>query len=467
MNPLDVWFLHLEDDSDQLHIGSVGVFEGPTPPFAEMLDLVERKLPKVPRYRQRVQRVPMDLARPIWVDDPDFALSYHVRHTALPAPGGDAELQALVGRLMSQPLDHRRPMWEMWQIDGLSDGRWAVVSKVHHCLVDGIAGTDLVATILNLTPDEEPGAWQPWTPVPGPSTAALVRDAAGERLEEIGGLVRGFGSALRRPGRSLDTATSYARGAAELLRLGRFPSRTSLNGPIGPHRRWMWASTTHDDVRQVQAAFGVKHNDVVLAAIARGFRDLLRERHELGEVSELRTIVPVSLRGTGDGQMDNKVSAMFTSLPVGEGDAVARLTAVSSEMVRLKGSGEADATALLVASTSLAPPWVMRLGLGALTRIVQRTGQRAVNTVTTNVPGPPVPLYLLGRRLMEIHPYVPIAEGLRVGIAIYTYDGNISFGLTGDTATTEDLGVLARGIEDGVRELVLASTRRPTHREVV
>lgn len=467
MNPLDVWFLHIEDPSDQLHIGSVGVFEGPPPTYPELLDLVERKLPQVQRYRQRVRRVPLDLARPVWIDDPHFSLRHHVRHTALPAPGGDTQLRSLMGRVMSQPLDHRRPLWEMWLVEGLEDDRWAVLSKVHHCLVDGVAGVDLLATLLSLTPATDAQPWQPWSPRPEPAPHRLVRDALGDRLSDLGGVVRGTGSLLRHPDRALRTAVKHARGAVELLRLADLTPRTSLNGPIGPHRQW--TSTTADlaDVRRIREAFEGTYNDVFLAAVTRGFRDLLRERHELDGVDVLRTLVPVSIRHEDErGQLDNRVAAMFANLPVGVGDPVDRLAAVHAEMQRLKASGEDDATALLVASSGLTPPWLLRMGMGAITRVVQRTGQRAVNTVATNVPGPPVPLFLLGHRLLEIHPYVPIAEGVRIGVAIFTYDDRVTFGLTGDAPTTEDLGVLADGIEDGVRELVQAADHRRITTEV-
>lgn len=467
MNPLDVWFLHVEDPCDQLHIGSVGVFEGPPPAYPELLDLVERKLPHVQRYRQRVRRVPLDLARPVWVDDPHFSLRHHVRHTALPAPGGDTQLQDLVGRVMSQALDHQRPLWEMWLVEGLEGGRWAVVSKVHHCLVDGVAGVDLVATLLSLTPEAGTEPWQPWSPQPGPAPHYLVRDALADRLADLGEVAQGVAELVRRPDQSLRTAARHVRGAAELLRLADLTPRTSLTGPIGPHRRWTSATAGLTDVQRIREAFGGTYNDVFLAAVTRGFRDLLRERHELDGVDVLRTLVPVSLRHDDErGQLDNRVAAMFAHLPIGVGDPVDRLTAVHTEMQRLKASGEDDATALLVASSGLTPPWLLRLGMGAVTRVVQRIGQRAVNTVTTNVPGPPIPLYLLGRRLVEIHPYVPIAEGVRIGVAILTYDGRVTFGLTGDAATTEDLGVLARGIEDGVRELVQAADHRRVTTEV-
>lgn len=461
MNALDVWFLNIEDHCDMLHIGSVGVFEGPPPSYPELLDLVERRLPQVPRYRQRVRRVPFDLARPVWVDDPDFSLRYHVRHTALPAPGGRAQLQGLVSRVMSQPLDHRRPLWETWLVEGLEDGRWAMLVKVHHCLVDGVAGTGLIGTILSAAPDDDPGAWRPWQPAQEPPRSGLLREAAGDRLAEVGDLVRGAGAMLRRPVTTARMVTGRARGAVELLRIIDLTPPTSLNGPIGPHRHWTWATASHDDVRRVRAAFGGTHNDVVLAAITRGFRDLLRERHELAGVDVVRTLVPVSIReDDAYGLLDNRVAAMFADLPVGEGDAVERLRLIRTEMRRRKQAGGRDAVALLVDGTGLTPPWALRLGMGAITRVFQRTGQRMVNTVTTNVPGPPIPLYLLGRRLEEIYPYVPIAEAIRIGVAIYTYDGQVTFGLTGDEATTEDLDVLARGIEDGMLELVRAAEHR-------
>ena len=458
MNPLDVWFLHLEDSADQLHIGSVGTFAGPAPSYAAVLDVIERRLPQVPRYRQRVRRVPFDLARPVWEDDPGFALRHHVRHTALPHPGGPEQLRALVGRVMSQPLDHRLPLWETWLVEGLDDDRWALLSKVHHCLVDGVAGTDLLATVLSTTPDDDAGTWQPWDPPEPPPAAEVAREAAVERLGDLGRLARGLRDVACRPRQTVRDAGRHARGAVDLVRLARPTPPTSLNGPISPHRRWTSVRVDLADVEQVRAVLGGTHNDVVLAAVTRGFRDLLRERHELAGTDVVRTLVPVSVRARDErGQLDNRVAAMVADLPVAEHDAVARLDAVCRELRRRKAGGASAATALLVASTSLAPPWTLRLGMGAVTAVLQRTGQRFVNTVTTNVPGPPVPLYLLGRRLEEVHPYVPVAEAVRIGIAAYTYDGTVTFGITGDAPSTEDLGVLAAGIEDGMLELVRAA----------
>ena len=461
MNPLDVWFLHVENDVNHMHIGSVGIFEGPVPGYPRVLDLIERKLPLVPRYRQRVTRVPLDLARPVWVDDPHFSLQYHVRHTALPAPGDSEQLRALASRIMSQPLDRARPLWELWMVEGYGDDRWAAVSKVHHAMVDGVAGTDLLAMILGVEPEPELPAWEPWQPDAAPSRARLVRDAVAEPLTNVAELGRVARARVRPLRKAVRTVTRNLRGGAELAGLFRLTPPSSLNGPIGPHRRWAWAGADFIDVERIREAYGGTVNDVVLTAITRGFRDLLQARRELSRRNTVRSLVPVSVRHADEhGNLDNRVAALFADLPVAIADPVQRFLAVQNELGRLKRSGERSATELLISLSGWAPPAALGLGMRTATRFAQQVGQRAVNTVTTNVPGPPLPLYLLGRRMVEAYPFVPIAEGVRIGIAIFSYEGRITFGVTGDYDTTSDLDLLTHGIEDGVLELVQAAEHR-------
>jgi diacylglycerol O-acyltransferase / wax synthase len=462
MTALDSWFLHIEDEADHMHIGSVGVLEGPPPSWTELEATIGAKLDQLPRYRQRVHPVPMALARPVWADDPHFQLAYHLRHTALPAPGGVAELRNLVGRVMSQQLDRRRPLWELWFIEGLSEGRWAMLSKVHHCMVDGIAGTDLLAATLEDRPDPPQPAPSVWEPAAEPGRVRLVRDAAVDLVREPTETWRRLLGQARRPKELLVRTAAGARGSLGLAGVLQPMPASDLTGPIGPHRRWDAVGADLARIKEVRRALGGTVNDVVLAAITTGYRELLAHRGELTDDAEVRTMVPVSLRTAEErGGYHNRVSAMFLSLPVLEADPGARYAALLEATAQLKRSGEPVATAALVGLTGITPAMFVGVALRSVTWLVQHRGQPFVSTVTTNVPGPQAPWYLLGRRLLEAYPYVPIGEGLRTGVAIFSYDGQVTFGVTADYDTVPDVDVLTAGIGHGITELVeLASGDR-------
>ncbi len=459
LSPLDASFLHIEDDVSHMHIASVAIFEGPQPPFDEIVSMVRGKLPLVPRYRQVVRFVPLDLGRPVWADDPHFNIEYHLRHTALPAPGGESELRKLVGRVMAQQLDRTKPLWEMWVAQGLEDGRWAMLSKVHHCMVDGVSGTDLLTMILDSSPQGSEPIPDDWQPQAAPSGTSLAVTALRERVRSPYEIVRSLRASTRLPRQTAAAIGDIASGLRAMAGLVRPTPASSLNGPIGPHRRWAWASTTVDDIKRVRKATGASFNDVVLAACTRGFRDLLLSRGESVERT-VRTLVPVSVRpraasgmAVGDGTFENRVSAMFAELPVGSADPLERLQGVSAQMADLKESKQAVAGEALTSLGGFAPPMLLALG----TRLASRVQQRNVNTVTTNVPGPQMPLYAAGRRMLKVYPYVPLAGSVRVGVAIFSYDGQVSFGVTGDYDTAPDIDVLCRGIEAGMDELLASS----------
>jgi diacylglycerol O-acyltransferase / wax synthase len=460
LNPLDVWFLHVEDDVDHMHIGSVGIFEGPPPRYEELTAHVQGKLDLLPRYRQRVRRVPLDLARPVWVDDPHFRLSYHLRHTALPRPGGTLQLRRLVSRVMSQQLDRRRPLWEMWVAEGLEEDRWAVITKVHHCMVDGVAGTELMQVMLDVASDAPRTAVKGWEPAPPPSRArilaAALRDTVAAPLGVTSRAVRDPGTALRRAGGAVLGLPTFAH-------LARLTPASSLNGPIGPHRRWVWARGDLATAKAVRTALGGTVNDVVLTAITGGFRELLSRRGEPVAGRAVRTLVPVSVRLDGERHAyHNRVAALFADLPVGIADPVERYATVQAQMEQLKRSNESLTAEALVALSGAAPAPLLEIAMRGATAVVGRLGQRTVNTVTTNVPGPQQPLYLLGRRMVEAFPFVPIAEGLRIGVAIFSYDGALTFGITGDYDTTADLQVLADAIETSLAELSAIARAHPS-----
>ena len=459
LSPLDASFLHVEDDVSHMHIGSVAVFEGPQPPFADLVDMVESKLDLVPRYRQRVRFVPLELGRPVWVDDEHFNLEYHLRHTALPKPGGETELRRLVGRVMSQQLDRARPLWEIWVVEGLEDGRWAMVAKTHHALVDGVSGTDLLAVIMDQSANaERPARLREWTPQPAPSSLQLMADSLENVVRSPYEQMRALRAQTRMVRRVLAYAMEVVGGLVALGGLVRPTPVSSLNGPLGPHRRYAWASTSVEDIKRVRKAFGGTFNDVVLASITNGFRELLLSRDEDVE-RVVRTLVPVSVRprdasgkAIGDGTFENRVSAMFAELPVDVEDPVLRLELISEQMKDLKESRQAVAGEALTSMSGFAPPMLLALGM----RLATRAAQRNVNTVTTNVPGPQFPLYAAGRRMLRAFPYVPLAGQVRLGVAIFSFDGEVNFGITGDYDTTEDIDVLAGGIEDGMTQMLKA-----------
>jgi WS/DGAT/MGAT family acyltransferase len=456
LSPLDASFLHVEDSVSHMHIASVAVLEGPVPPFANVVARVRSKLPLVPRYRQIVRFVPLDLGRPVWVDDPHFSIDYHLRHTALPAPGGEEELRKLVGRVMGQALDRTRPLWEIWVVEGLEGGRWAMLSKTHHAMVDGVAGTDLMAAIMDLSPTVEAVEPDQWEPKPPPTGVALAAEAVVDLLRSPYEQFRAVRASTRVPRQALRQLVEVSRGLSAMAGLVRPTPASSLNGPIGPHRRYGWASTSVDDIKAVRKSLGGTFNDVVLAAITHGFRSLLLARGESVD-RVVRTLVPVSVRprdlsgrAVGDGTFENKVSAMFAELPVGIGDPVERLHAVTAQMEGLKESRQAVAGEALTSMGGFAPPMLLALGM----RLASRVAQRNINTVTTNVPGPQMPLYVAGSRMVKAYPYVPLAGQVRIGVAIFSYDGQVNFGITGDHDTTEDLDVMCEGIEAGMVRLL-------------
>jgi diacylglycerol O-acyltransferase / wax synthase len=456
LNSLDASFVDAEDQDrhTSMAIASIAVFEGPAPSYDEFLASLAGRLPLVPRYRQKLRTVPFRLGPPVWVDDPDFDLRYHVRQTALPAPGGDEQLSLLMARVMTQRLDRDYPLWEYWLVEGLAQGRWALISKVHHCMVDGVSGTDLYRVIFDASPEPSPPAADDRTFSAEPSPLRLAARAA---LDVVLIPVReaaALSGALASPGRAIRQATDAIRGMAKFAAYAWPATGSSLAGRIGRQRRYTWARASLNDVKTIKRELGGTVNDVVLAAISSGFRALLLARGEQPEPHQVPSLVPVSVRGEGEESIyENRVSAILAHLPVHVADPVERLAAVRAELSTLKASKEATAGEALVSLGRYTPFPVASLAV----RLAFSLPQREVVTVTTNVPGPRQPLYGLGRRLIEIIPYVPIATTLRTGISIFTYCGNVTFGITGDYGTTPDLEVLAHGIEDGISELLAAA----------
>jgi WS/DGAT/MGAT family acyltransferase len=342
----------------------------------------------------------------------------------------------------------------MWVVEGLEDGHWALISKTHHAMVDGVSGTDLLAVMLDASPDPERPEEPAWNPEQPASVARLVASAVGERLVSPYEIARSARRIVRAPRQFAKDAAVTAKGLSSMAGIAVPTRPTSLNGPIGPHRRYSWARGSVSEVKGVRTALGGTLNDVVLAAISQGFRELLLSRGEEVNGRTVRSLVPVSVRRPGEkGTYNNRVSAMFAELPVGIADPVERLHAVTAQLQRLKDSQQAVAGDVLTGLAGFAPPVLLSVG----TRVAMRAPQRNINTVTTNVPGPRVQLYAAGRRMLEAFPYVPLAGRVRIGIAIFSYLDTLNFGVTGDFDTTPDLDVLSHGIEAGMADLVKAA----------
>jgi diacylglycerol O-acyltransferase len=451
MSTLDAGFFFAEHANVPMHLGALAVFKGPAPSYKELADLYAAKLSRVPRYRQVVRTAPLQLFRPAWADDEQFEIGNHLRYAAVPEPGRANQLHRLAGQIYAQPLDRSRPLWEAWLLEGIEAGRWAILSKVHHCMVDGIGGADLMAEVFDLCPDAEPPVQSAvWQPQPGPSLtgtlASGLRDAVTWPLRALIG-VPGL---MRQRLCAGDDLTAFTRGLTNSVRRLTVPSASCLNGPIGPGRQWAWTTASLSSVKQIRAEFGATVNDVLLAAITRGFRDLLIERRELIDGLIVRSLVPISIRCAEDrGVISNRLSAVLANLPVAEPDPIHRLRLVSDQMDHIKSAHEAAGAELLTQMLGAAPPTLLRLGARAAFQIPQPL----VQTVTTNVPGPQFPLYILGRQMLQAHPYVPIGDNVKIAIAIFSYLGQLSFGITADSSAATDLDILAQGIHSGLAEL--------------
>ena len=455
LTALDTSFLHLEDAASHMHVASVMVFEGSPPPYDELLDAIERRLHLVPRYRQRLAFVPLAQGRPKWVDDPHLNLRYHVRATALPAPGDENQLKELAGRVFAQQLDRDKPLWEIWIVDGLEGDRFALLSKTHHALVDGISGVDIISVLFDTSPEPaapaDPG--DRWLPRPLPSRAQLFAEALLERTTIPAEVARSVRAVFRGPRRILSGARDAAVGVGAMAWAGLNPAPTSpYNESIGPHRRFTWVRADLADIKAIKNELGGTVNDVVLSTVTGALGKHLRRRGQNTDGLELKAMIPVSVRADVErGALGNRVAAMMAPLPVWCQDPVARLDIVREELKGLKSSGQAVGAQVLTELTGFAPPTVM----GQAARLVSR--QRMFNLVVTNVPGPQFPLYLAGRRMLDPFPMVPLAKNQALGIALLSYAGKINFGLVGDWDLMWDLDEFAADLRGSLEELAEAA----------
>jgi len=456
LTPLSDAFLEAEreDSKASLAIGSFAVFAGPAPPFEEFVRAIEERLPLVPRYRQKLRTTPFGLAAPAWVDDPDFDVRWHIRNTALPAPGGPAEIGRLLSRVMTQRMDRSRPLWEYWFCEGLPGGRWGLLSKLHHSLADGVSGTDLYRLVLDPSPAPRPHMVDGWQPAPPQSTVSFTAQALWDAARRPAAAVRAIGVALETPRRLALLTVQTVKGLLAITGALRPVDSSSLTGRLGGSRRYAWTTVSLSDVRTVRRQFNVTVNDVALTVATGGFRHLLLSRSEEPTAHSVRSLVPVSTREPGaESIADNRVTLMLPYLPVDLDDPRDRLVAVRQRLRALRAAGEPEAgnSITTAAAYGLFPPVAMGIRLGL------RLPQHHIATVTTNVPGPRETLYGLGCELEEILPYVPIADRVRIGVAMFSYRDALTFGITADYDSVPDIEVLADGIAKSMVELVEAA----------
>ena len=465
LSALDVSFLYLEEPTTPLHVGSVALFDDGELNYETLLTLVRERLAYVPRYRQRVRWVPAHLANPVWVDDDDFDLTYHVRRSALPKPGTPDQLRELVARLMSRPLDRSRPLWEMYLVEGLAGGKFALVSKTHQAVVDGISTVDIGQVVLDPSPEPPPAPSDVWSPVSEPSSLELVVGAVSEAIRRPSAMLDTARSTLSdvtfTTGRVVDVLGEAAGGLARALRLARPAPGSPLNVPIGAQRRFATVDTKLDDYRDVRAQFGGSVNDVVLATITGALRTWLFTRGiPVRAATTVRALVPMRIQDGPDDEasgprgVGSRVAEYVVDLPIGEPSPAMRLHQVSYAMKAHSETGQA---------------------VGA--RVASSLSRRTFNLVVTNVPGPQNPLYSAGAVMQASYPYVPLAKGQALAIGLTSYNGRVCFGLNGDRDAMADLSVLAASLPEALAELeeavrpqrarknVAAATRKRTVRK--
>jgi WS/DGAT/MGAT family acyltransferase len=452
LTALDATFLHLEDHSPaHMHVASVMVFEGSAPSLQQLVEHVESRLHLVPRYRQRLAYVPLGQGRPVWTDDPHFNPYYHIRHTALPKPADEAALKRLAGRVFSQRLDRSKPLWELWLVQSVAGGRFAIIAKTHHALVDGISGVDITTVLFDTAPDPAPtGSSAPWSAKPLPGSAKLLGEALLERSTVPAEMLRGARAIMRAPRRAVAQVRQglVNVGATTLAGISDPAPPSPFNVDIGPHRRYTFLDADLDRFKAIKDSLGGTLNDVVLTTVTLALGRYLRAHGHKTEGLVLKAMVPVSVRTKSQrGALGNQVAAMWAPLPVGVENPADCLHRVATAMEELKSSGQAVGAQVLTNLAGFAPPTV----LSQAARLQAR--QQFFNLVVTNVPGPQFPLYLLGRRLQLLFPVVPLAQRQALGIAVMSYDGHLGFGLLGDYDALPDLEAISTHLQEAIAAL--------------
>ncbi len=443
LTALDASFLELEDENSPLQVGAVAVF-GPGPlcgddggvELESLRDFVESRLHR--RYRQRVDRMPVTDAL-IWVDDARFNLAYHIRHVSVPRPGDERQLKRLAGQVLSLPLDHKRPLWEMWVVEGLADGGFALIFKAHHCMVDGIAGANLLTATMQFDPDAVPGEPTRWRPRPAPVVLDVVFGELRRYAEAGGAMLEVAGEAFWDPRRAWAALTDTLDGLGEAIGAGAHSaSETSLNVPTGPHRRFDWLRYELADVKAVKNRLGGTVNDVVLANVSGALRRFLTDRGDEVEALDFRAMVPVNTRrGEETGPTGNRVATLAVQLPLDEADPRERLRQVVERTQRLKASKQAAGIEAIgeISDWGLSGLFLQLARMSAATR--------PFNLVVTNVPGPQRQAWLLGCPLRAIYPMVPLYAQQALGVALFSYDGGLYWGLNADWDSVPDLHALS------------------------
>ena len=455
LTALDASFLEVESSTAHMHVGWASVFAPPTdrrpPVFTELRDHVEERLGRAPRYRQKLAEVPLGVCEPVWVDDPDFDIAHHVHR----ARSGD--FSEVADAVMSTPLDHDRPLWELWIADSLDDGRIGVVGKVHHCMVDGIAAVELATLLLDPSPEPEPPEPDDWRPERMPAGLDLLAAGVFDRVREAARLAWLPLEIARRPARLLELLDTGAR-AARAARHSLMPAPPSaLNEPISPRRHLASARRPFSDLHAIKRRHGASVNDVLLACAAGGVRRLLQGRGETP--GPLKAMVPVSVRGGDEAsELGNRISFVFVDLPCDEPDPVRRLASVKASMGERKEGHEPEGAQAMLDAVAYAPRTVQHAVSHAA------ASPRAFNLVVSNIPGPEVPLYMLGCEMEEVYPVVPLADGHAVSIGLTTVNDQAFLGIYADRESLPDADLLATGIAESIDELLDPPPPRPATR---
>ena len=450
LSGLDSSFLHMERAGAHMHVASVSTFEGPAPSHRDFQNHIAARLHLVPRFRQKLRFVPFNQGRPVWVDDPFLNLDYHVRQTALPSPGSEEQLRNLAARIFSQQLDRSKPLWELWLVEGLDGGRFAIIGKSHHALVDGISGVDITTVLFDVEkePANPPARPPKWAPRPEPTDLQLLGDALRERATSPREIVRGVRAALRGPRQVLGGIGD----AGKIVGAGMSAPSTPFNVEIGPHRRIAFVRAELEAFKAVKNEHGGTVNDVVLSVVTGAIGNYLRARGHDTEGLEMRAMVPVSVRAEEErGALGNRISAMMAPLPVWCEAPVQRLHLITETMGDLKGSGQAVGAEILTRIVDFAPTTI------ASQAARLQPAQRFFNLVVTNVPGPQFPLFVLGREMESIFPLVPLARRQALCVGIMSYNGQVDFGLIGDYDSMADLESFGLDLEGAIAELTGAT----------
>lgn len=458
----DTSFLLWETPNLQMHIASTGVFElGPMATedggvdFESFKRFTESILYRIPRYRQKIKWIPVE-NRPVWYDDADFDLDYHVRHTSLPRPGSDAQLKQLSARIMAQQLDRERPLWEIWVVEGLENDRFAVISKIHHCMIDGASGIDISQILMRLTPDREIEPAPDFIPRPEPSNGQLFSDVAVSRMLWPMRAVRGIREFRRETESLRDELMLRTRAVrAAISSQTASVSATPINGPPGPHRIFDWWCVPLEDIKAIRRALECTVNDVVLTIVTGAFRDYFARRQIRPDELDFRVQAPVSVRKEGEkGQLGNRVSGWLVRLPLDESEPLEQLARINETTQNLKDTHQALGAEIILNVMEHMPNALLSLGAQA--------ASGTMNSIVTNIPGPQFPLYMLGAKMLRLYPQVPLLPSGGIGIALISYDGKVCWGFNADLGLVPDLPDFVSMIRKSFQRLADAADVKPT-----